>query len=85
MLPEYVTKRNGMSEKRVRRAVKIMEEESFIFTKKWRGNWKLYRINHKKLSQVLVEISLKSVEDRGKEYEEIEEHLDELSMMTDMM
>lgn len=84
-MAKYVTKRNGMSEKRVRRAVKLMEEEELIFTKKWKGNWKLYKINHKKLSQILVEISLNALEERGKEYIEIEDKLNEVDMMINTM
>lgn len=72
-MAKYMEKRNGMSEKRMRRAISTMESEKIIFTKKWAKNWKLYKINHEVLSKVTLNTAKEYTEDRKLMYYEFDE------------
>lgn len=61
-MAKFVKNRNNMSPDRMARAVKKMEKEKLITTRKWAKNWKLYRINHERLLEVLTNISIDNLE-----------------------
>lgn len=84
-MAKYVHKRNGMSPDKMRRAVKKLEDEDIIYTKKWAKNWKLYSINHTKLSSILLIISLENLEDKSTDDELFKDRLDEIQSISDML
>jgi hypothetical protein len=79
---QYVVDRVGLSYHRQKIALKELSDAKLLEQKKWAGNVILFRIDHLRLSKILVDGSIdkmKNKKNEGKIYENFNEKFEEMS------